>query len=770
MIQIKRVSHIGKSRFLAQLVLSFFAFFIIIQLLSAAAYSQLRTSFEKSLVAQQAEVSYVISSMMDEMFDEVFQANYLVGLDKSVQTVFSSHSTISGPDYYIYPQVMRTLSSVTAYSDIIEGIAIYRRNDGLVVSDKAVYKDTEYFNSYHRYADYDEAYWKALPSFSSSFVLMKPTNTFSYMDHSSILLIPTLHPSVSGIRSSNLFIVDLNYHEIQKMLDHYLTTANSSIYIINGKTDEILFTSSNAPELSLEQLKPQNEDFEKRSFQTEINRNDYVVVEVCERISLQPVRVLTLIPTADIAATVQENSTFRMSVYILLDIVVASFLALTLAGRAYSPLKQLMVKTSAEQLASDKNEFDALQRIYSNAEQTVSTAKRQLQDTRAIAREQILRKALLGQTFSRVESAYIDQIVADGASNRYRIAVIQPILKPAVYEDFDENLSSNILYIIKSVIPPLFNFAKNWSVEMEHGRIFLFVDVDGAWNIERIREACQSVLQLFVQDSNYLSILIFLENVDVEFQDLAEYYKHVAKEFNTISPVGGSRIFSPDEESGSKHLVLTMENENKLVNMLSSGKKDEAIELLDQIVDACILAETSLVDIFNLVMQLYFAGAKSLAQQGLSLTPEENQSFSDFTANLQNKSSELIVTYLRTYLETVASRCAEMTAPLNMQLFKSYLDENFSQDISLDFLGEKYHTSPQYISRLIKKEVGMTYQNYLNHLRIEKAKDLLKTTNLPIMDVYEQVGYHSRNTFIRTFKAMCGVSPSEYRKIHLKEQ
>lgn len=85
-------------------------------------------------------------------------------------------------------------------------------------------------------------------------------------------------------------------------------------------------------------------------------------------------------------------------------------------------------------------------------------------------------------------------------------------------------------------------------------------------------------------------------------------------------------------------------------------------------------------------------------------------------------------------------------------------------------MAEKYNTSAQYISRLIKKEVGMTYQSYLNHLRITKAQELLVSTDLSITEIYEQVGYNSRNTFVKTFKSMTGVTPSDYRRTQTKNR
>ena len=93
----------------------------------------------------------------------------------------------------------------------------------------------------------------------------------------------------------------------------------------------------------------------------------------------------------------------------------------------------------------------------------------------------------------------------------------------------------------------------------------------------------------------------------------------------------------------------------------------------------------------------------------------------------------------------------------------SYIQDNFNKDIYLEGIAETFNTSTSYLSRLLKKETSSTFSEYLNILRVNKAKELLSTTQLSIKEIYEQVGFNNRNTFIRVFKNFVGVTPSEYR-------
>ncbi|HCR41668.1 MAG TPA: DNA-binding response regulator, partial [Lachnospiraceae bacterium] len=74
--------------------------------------------------------------------------------------------------------------------------------------------------------------------------------------------------------------------------------------------------------------------------------------------------------------------------------------------------------------------------------------------------------------------------------------------------------------------------------------------------------------------------------------------------------------------------------------------------------------------------------------------------------------------------------------------------------------------SPSYFSTLFKKESGINFQEYLSEVRMKKAKDLLKETNLTIAGICEQVGYSDLKYFTKNFKRIAGIKPNEYRKLY----
>jgi len=98
---------------------------------------------------------------------------------------------------------------------------------------------------------------------------------------------------------------------------------------------------------------------------------------------------------------------------------------------------------------------------------------------------------------------------------------------------------------------------------------------------------------------------------------------------------------------------------------------------------------------------------------------------------------------------------------------QQFVNEHLEQDISLDLVADKLNISRSYLSTYFKEKTGESFSEYLNRIRIYKAKEMLGEMDLKIHDISARLGYQSVNSFIRMFKRYAGVTPGEYRKRQL---
>ncbi len=99
-------------------------------------------------------------------------------------------------------------------------------------------------------------------------------------------------------------------------------------------------------------------------------------------------------------------------------------------------------------------------------------------------------------------------------------------------------------------------------------------------------------------------------------------------------------------------------------------------------------------------------------------------------------------------------------------LIKEYINQHFTEDISLDKLAEVSGLSSSYLSQLFKNEVGISYIEYLTKKRVDYAKRLLMESEQSVSEICMMVGYLDQKHFFRTFKKHTKMSPTEYRKLY----
>lgn len=98
-----------------------------------------------------------------------------------------------------------------------------------------------------------------------------------------------------------------------------------------------------------------------------------------------------------------------------------------------------------------------------------------------------------------------------------------------------------------------------------------------------------------------------------------------------------------------------------------------------------------------------------------------------------------------------------------IDLALKYLEEHFTEEISMNRVAEQHYLNPSYFSKIFHEETGETFSKYVIRLRMEKAKNLLKDSTLKIYEVARQVGYQDFRHFIKLFKDQEGMTPAQYR-------
>ncbi|MBO9604877.1 MAG: response regulator [Paenibacillaceae bacterium] len=200
--------------------------------------------------------------------------------------------------------------------------------------------------------------------------------------------------------------------------------------------------------------------------------------------------------------------------------------------------------------------------------------------------------------------------------------------------------------------------------------------------------------------------------------------------------------------------------------LLEAGKKAELLVRLNAALDRMQTTGVRAETLEAFYYALHHAASQLALKKGLSARDMIPAELHDFPAATRSLSQ------LRSWAQRFAAAAADaiggsgkdVSAVIarTMQLIRERLHTN----VSREQIAAEVYLNPAYLSRLFKKETGLSLSDYMLVQRMELAKRLLKESNLKISGIAEAVGYDHFSHFAKMFKRVAGVSPHDYRKTY----
>lgn len=236
--------------------------------------------------------------------------------------------------------------------------------------------------------------------------------------------------------------------------------------------------------------------------------------------------------------------------------------------------------------------------------------------------------------------------------------------------------------------------------------------------------------------------------------------------------IEGKEIFYAEEDSQEKYM-LSYECKKEFRSMIEAIRPDDFVRYLREmfrnnapqfrqnpelVLQFCI----QLVEFFQLTMD------------ELKAPVQDRNAFEDKfeilfynSGSINRLTSQLGGLFSQEVIDKLAEK--QKNTLIYVQQAKNYIESNYAQAITLEKIAQQLHINPVYLSVIFKSEVGMNYSKYLTHIRIQKAKELLKRPELNISQVASAVGYDSTYYFTTLFKKETAIKPSEYRRLYQQD-
>ena len=126
-----------------------------------------------------------------------------------------------------------------------------------------------------------------------------------------------------------------------------------------------------------------------------------------------------------------------------------------------------------------------------------------------------------------------------------------------------------------------------------------------------------------------------------------------------------------------------------------------------------------------------------------------------------------IIDTVQTMAQTIIQNYESADSNIRKEILatQEYINKYYSNSsLSVEMLASQVYLTPDYLSRLFKKSTKKSLSQYIRQVRMEKASELLRTTNLKVIDIGIAVGYPNYSYFCQSFREYYGKSPEKYRR------
>ncbi len=203
-----------------------------------------------------------------------------------------------------------------------------------------------------------------------------------------------------------------------------------------------------------------------------------------------------------------------------------------------------------------------------------------------------------------------------------------------------------------------------------------------------------------------------------------------------------------------------------LLDAVRHFRREDAEASLERLWDAFRTSDVAAHRAKRIVLELFVQLARVVRETGASRELLFDRAFGDYEAIMRVKTIEELRRLTERKCEAVLAALAsmkELRPNKVIEELKRIVASQYRNNVSLRSVAQQIYMNPNYLGKLFKANVGMSFNDYLLQVRMEKAKELLLHSDLKVYEISEAVGYGELDWFYKRFKAYTGISASEYR-------
>jgi len=731
---------------LFKLISSFMTVVIIFVVFQLSIHQLYIKSIDKEITAN--NISSLNHSM--EKFSQIISSvqNTLMILYMSEDFYsIKNDPVINSFDAYITWKSINSSSLNKNSSDsFIWDIFVYRDDFDTIICSTGSYDKDVFFRLQYDSKKYPPSFWQELSGQNFKFLCLStilPTEEISIPHVMPIIFKPLIN------NKYNLMLVAMvDIDNIVKFID---TTRSSDLYIYYKQ--ELIF-----PEIPLKEINNSYID----------NKSDYQKFDgyylFKQFSSSNNISIIKLVSIKNLNKNLNKVN-LLFFVFMFIAILFSILMSIVFSRKINNPVKSIVnyVK-SKDQSKSFDSKITELDFINKSIHNYILQTDNYEQN---ISKNESLMKTFL--SFAGIRNTHFDlNEIKETFFNKNNFRILSFLIHYKEGALSDNSEQNNATYFLLNYIQKLIEvYSKNCiSIQVKSNKILLIISYDNeSINFD---ELSTMILNKLENEKEYIYVTMCISNVYNSSSQLTQAFEETNNIFRWRKLTSNTQILTISDVSSNNHsFYISNSQESSFINHFMAGNPIECMSIIQNILDYNYKNEVRLFCFQKLGIHIVNLGLK--CYNNLNLDIPKCISIDNIYCKINecNALEEFFVFYedvINSFLEPIQKIKKTKTHNYIKDYVIDYIDNHYSEDIYLDLLSDKLKISSSYLSQYFKSRIGLNFVDYLNNIRIGKAKKFLLNTNKKIMDIANSVGYTNVNSFSRTFKKYTGTTPKEFRR------
>lgn len=636
--------------------------------------------------------------------------------------------------------------------EYIDSIAIINRDNKYVISQFGVYNFDEYFDRVYHYDNYNVSFWKSFRLYGLATYQRQPPSAVS--ENGSIkYIIPVIFCQIGNIKMSNYIVVNLSIEAMLKNANKNAESMGANICIMNKITGQV-FELKNG----IKQSNIFGSDMYKRIVENEYNsfdcknngRKEFVVSHTPSN---------SLLEYCYYACISYSNMKTKRIIFFITFlnflIAIAAFFAVVLSIKHITkPLKELVAIFKNSDKENNKyhiekhNVFQYLQDV---GREMINENSELHNERSSFIQEKYLTAIISGNKYYREKEIRGDLNCPEECFKYsfFSAIIIRLRVIGEMCDIFDENsMYAGFFEIVRARFETNF---ETFVLPLRKDSVCVILNPCESSFTGMITQTVSGIKELLEFDRNIIEFSVGCSDIYYGVDNIKAAYEEANESLTVIL---GKKI---NAVMGINY-YYKRNDEQSFYNLLRLNEVGEAKKLIISIFDYNVEIGVSQQTVKLLYIQILQTVFRIINEKELPVYVDI-----DAVLNISDISAENMRNEILRQLTMINDCINQNKASDKINLIVKYINDNYEKDLSLEILADMFGDKPKNISRIFKERIGVGFFEYLAEMRINKSKKLLINTTGTLQNIYTQVGFNNKTTFIRTFKKFVGMTPMEYR-------